>query len=408
MSNDTNSHLRELYPHIRFERQWTETADVCYQLGECSAFVTALAGAPILPEYRDLLLRIALRKGAQATTAIEGNTLSDREVEQVQRGEPLEPNQEYQEREVKNIIDAFNALLRDVVEDNRDELITPALIRRFHVLIGKDLGDHLRATPGQWAQSSRVVHPYKAPAPEHVPALIDHLCTWLQREFTYPTQSFKQAIIQAIVTHVYVEWIHPFDDGNGRTGRLVEFYILLRAGLPSIASHHLANYYNMNRPEYYRQLQRAYQTQDLSAFIAFAVKGLRDGLESTLGNVRENAVQQMWRVLVYEKFRALGPSHNAVMTRQRDVALHLPFGNPITILDVPALTERIAKQYEKVKSTRTVIRDLRVLEGLSLITRESGLVRANTALLQDTFAKRRPSVVPPLPSTTSWPPSSQF
>ena len=58
---------------------------------------------------------------------------------------------------------------------------------------------------------------------------------WLPQEFGFAAnqqQTFLvDAVVQAIVTHVYLEWIHPFGDGNGRTGRLLEFYILLRWGI---------------------------------------------------------------------------------------------------------------------------------------------------------------------------------
>lgn len=405
MNSIDSGNLRQLYPHIRFHEHWAKSQETCYQLGQCRVYVECIAGAPILPEYRARLLAVALRKGAQATTAIEGNTLSDAEVEKVERGEPLPPSQEYQEREVRNILDALNELLREAVLDQKVELISPELLLRMHRLIGHDLSENFAAVPGQFAQGSRVVGPYKAPKAEHVPALVGLLCNWLREDFHWPEQNFSTAIIQAIVSHIYVEWIHPFDDGNGRTGRLLEFYTLLRAGLPSIASHLLANHYNLTRPEYYRQLQRAHQTNDLTEFIAYAVTGLRDGLRATQALVRENAVKQMWQVLVYEIFRKRLVKQRAVFTRQRDVALCLPLDRPVTIPDVSKLTPEIAAQYDRIVSPRTVLRDLDVLESMTLITRQAGLVRANVALLENTLSQRRPSVVPALPATRALAPA---
>ena len=146
-------------------------------------------------------------------------------------------------------------------------------------MIGRDLGEHFEAIPGRFAERPRFVLTYRAPDHQDVVELVQRLCVWLADEFHFPdgTQSFSDAVVQAIVTHVYIEWIHPFSDGNGRTGRLVEFYLLLRAGNPDIASHILSNFYNETRGEYYRQLDRAGKTGDLSAFIAYAVQGLRDG-----------------------------------------------------------------------------------------------------------------------------------
>ena len=51
-------------------------------------------------------------------------------------------------------------------------------------------------------------------------------------------------IIKAIVAHLYIAWIHPFGDGNGRTARLLELQILLNSNIPTPAAHLLSNHYN--------------------------------------------------------------------------------------------------------------------------------------------------------------------
>ncbi len=77
-----------------------------------------------MPQYYDQLILPALRKGAKATTAIEGNTLSEEEIAKLQEGQKLPPSKEYQEIEVKNIPDAFNELLIETNYDNKEQLIT--------------------------------------------------------------------------------------------------------------------------------------------------------------------------------------------------------------------------------------------------------------------------------------------
>ncbi|MSR36141.1 MAG: Fic family protein, partial [Gemmatimonadetes bacterium] len=196
--------MQEKYPHLQFAKQWRLESGVMYALGECDATVEAIGQAPLLPRFRKRLHWLSLTKGAQATTAIEGNTLTDEEVARVAQGEVLPASQEYQQREVKNVIDAFNELLGEVVDQSQVQLISPDLLRRFHFMIGKELGEHFAAIPGEFAQSQRVVGPYRAPAPADVPALVQSLCGWLRDEFRYPEQRFGDAIIQAIVTHVYI------------------------------------------------------------------------------------------------------------------------------------------------------------------------------------------------------------
>jgi len=256
-------------------------------------------------------------------------------------------------------------------------------------MIGKDLGEHFGAVPGTFARSQRIVGPYRAPAAEHVPDLVKYLCEWLREEFHFPDQQrFSEAVVQAITTHVYIEWIHPFDDGNGRTGRLVEFYILLRAGLSSIASHLLANHYNNTRAEYYRKLQQAMQARDLSQFLRYAIVGLRDGLVKALHEVQQNAMEQMWRVLVYDAFGTRQQGRRETFQRQRNVALSLPLDRSIRPVEVMQLTPALAEAYANA-TQRMVLRDLNVLAGLDLVVREPGLVRANRALLERTLPDRR-------------------
>ena len=77
------------YPHIRFLKHWELSRAVVYQLGECEAIISAICEMPIHPQHHERLLYVSLVKGAQATTAIEGNTLTNEEVERVAEGESL-------------------------------------------------------------------------------------------------------------------------------------------------------------------------------------------------------------------------------------------------------------------------------------------------------------------------------
>lgn len=263
-----DSEIGSRYPHIRFQKHWDLPSDVLYQLGQCHAMVTAIGDMPMQPSYRQRRLRVSLNKGAQATTAIEGNTLTQDEVEKVSEGVELPKSKAYQAQEVANILQAMNDLLEQVASNQDAPIISAEVIKRLHTMVGRELGEHFDAIPGRFREDERVVGPYKCPRHEDVPTLVQELCDWLPKEFGDPTgrQTFAEAVVQSIVSHVYLEWIHPFGDGNGRTGRLLEFYILLRAGNPDIASHILSNFYNETRPEYYRQLDRANKDRNLTAF----------------------------------------------------------------------------------------------------------------------------------------------
>ena len=370
------------YNHISFRKEWEITTNSAYMLGECHALVHALTDIPLQPEYRQRLLIVSLRKGAQATTAIEGNTLSEEEIEKLQEGWSLPPSKEYLQVEVNNILEAFNTLLREIITEDKVSIVTPDLIKDFHYMIGKDLGEHFDAIPGRFRDDRRHVGTYLAPEHKYVPELIEKLCVWLGKEFHYSDgQDFATAVIQAIVTHVYIEWIHPFGDGNGRTGRLFEFYILLRAGLPSIVSHILSNFYNLTRPEYYRQLDRAIKKKDLTEFIQYALQGFRDGLKENLNIIQESQFSVFWQHYIYETFADLKYTKKGAFKRKRALMLQIPIGGMFTVDELLEISSDVAKKYATF-GRPTILRDLKELQELNLLRKVGRNYSANTKILK--------------------------
>ena len=379
----------EGFPHISFKKDWEISSNSYYYLGQIQAIIKAISYTPIMPNYREQLLRISLQKGAQATTAIEGNTLSDEEISRIDKGESLPPSKEYQAIEVRNIIHAFDTILNETVENEKSDLITPDLIKNFHRLVGENLGDHFLAIPGQFRINNVFVGPYRPPDYKHVPELINKLCDFLKIEFHYTKgQNFSEAVIQAIVAHVYIEWIHPFGDGNGRTGRLLEFYLLMRAGNPDIASHILSNHYNDTRTEYYRQLELAGRSHNLSKFIEYALQGFRDGLNSTLSIIQQNLFNIAWRALVYDKFSEVKYRDNETFKRKRRILLDIPIDKELPFNEIFFGNPGNAKKYVAL-SVRSLQRELDDFVKMGLLIKVGDKYKANVDLLKQETPKMK-------------------
>jgi len=377
------------YNHISFRREWEITVDSACLLGECHALVHALTDIPLLPEYRQRLLNVSLRKGAQATTAIEGNTLSEEEIERLQEGWSLPPSKEYLQIEVNNILYAFNTLLSEIVTEDKVCIITPDLIKDFHLMIGRGLGEYFDAIPGRFRDDRRHVGPYLPPEHKYVPELVSKLCIWLEREFHYKEgQDFSTAVVQAIITHIYIEWIHPFGDGNGRTGRLLEFYILLRAGLPSIVSHILSNFYNLTRSEYYRQIDKARKKRDLTEFIGYALQGFRDGLKENLNIIQESQFSIFWQHYIYKTFADLKYTKKGAFKRKRALMLQMHLNKEFTVDEILELSPDIAKKYATY-GRATVLRDLKELQELNLLRKVGRNYTANTKILKAMMSSKK-------------------
>lgn len=388
--------FQEKYPGIVFRKRWEINGELSYWLGQCKALVDVICTAPLLPTRKAKLLRISVRKGVMATTAIEGNTLTEKEVEAIMQNQNLPKSKEYQQQEVTNVLEGMNWLLDELINNdasNKQLLVTNDLVKRLHFFIGKNLGEAFEAIPGQFAQKQRVVGNYRCPSPEDVPGLMEAFANWLRAEFHYQSgQTFTDVIIQAIVSHLYLEWIHPFDDGNGRTGRLLEVYILMRGGLPDIASHIMANHYNETRSEYYFHIKNSYEKKDLSPFLRYAIRGLLDGLKTVFGQIQEDLIRTTWEKFVRETFDESLPKiklQEDVKARRRKIILSWNLNaKPRTIAEQIRLN-RTASRFWSGLSSKTIERDIKYLVDLGLLLKEGAMYRPDLGKIQLSGARRR-------------------
>jgi Fic family protein len=377
------------HPWLTFELDLGRLSpEVWMLLGEARSKGEHLAGVPLRPAMAEELNRIYLAKGIAATTAIEGNTLSEKEVELRIRGElTLPPSKEYLAREVDNVLAASNRVW-DAVQSGRPLPLTPDLLLAFNrqILAGLELSDEVVA--GEYRHHDVGVARYRGAPPRDCPYLVERLCQWLN-ETLLSAQRFEPgrwgtapAILAAIVAHLYIAWIHPFGDGNGRTARMVEYAILVSAGLPRPTAHLLSNHYNQTRAEYYRQLDHASRSGgDTAAFIQYALQGLVDGLREQVQLVRRQQIDVAWRNFVHEEFGELAPTE--ANKRRRDLVLDLStLDESIGPAHVQLLNARTARAYAN-RSAKTLMRDLEHLQKMGLLLVEpTGRVRANKALIE--------------------------
>ena len=89
-------------------------------------------------------------------------------------------------------------------------------------------------------------------------------------------------VVRAVVAHFYLASIHPFGDGNGRTSRAVESFLLYGARVNARGFFSLANYFYRNRQEYVDQLNlvQLRGSNDLTPFVVFSLRGLVEELEA--------------------------------------------------------------------------------------------------------------------------------
>lgn len=358
------------HPWITFDVH-LKKADYTFwlQLGQSQAKCIEVSGVPLLPEVAEKLHRVYLGKGALATTAIEGNTLSEEDVQKQIMGElDLPPSKKYLGQEIENIITACTDMARRMTDLDDLLELTVDEVKSLNSAVLDNLPLREGVIPGQVREERVRVGRYLAPPAENCEYLLSRLCDWLRNGSIFPEEvnGIATGILRAILAHLYVAWIHPFGDGNGRTARLVEFQILLSSGVPTPAAHLLSNHYNLTREEYYRQLEMASTSGgDVMPFIQYALQGLIDGLNEQISYIREQQLRVHWNNYVYAEFR---DKEGDVNIRRRRLVLDLSNKEePVPIAEIRHISPRIAEAYAD-RTDRTVRSDLRVLSEMGLVS----------------------------------------
>lgn len=366
------------YPWINFSFNLNLISYTAWvQLGECLSKCEHIANIPLSPSISEEMHQVYLAKGVLATTAIEGNTLTEEQVRLIMENKlTLPPSREYLRQEIDNILQLCNEIINNM-SNGKQFLVTIDEICRYNKIILNNVPYQDYVIPGEFRKYPVGVGSYKAVDPNDITLLMERLCAWLNSSEFQINKNIPiiNSIVKAIIAHLYIAWIHPFGDGNGRVARILEFAILLNSGIPSPAAHLLSNHYNLTRTEYYKQLDSASKKNDIFNFMSYAIQGFRDGLIEQIQYIFLHVFQISWENFVYETFREY--KHSESTTRRRR-ALVLELSRQPESLTIDKLIGMSPKTIELYtnKSHMTLVRDLNALMELELIEKKEKGYRA--------------------------------
>lgn len=357
-------------------------------LGEAKSKCEHILGAPLLPEMIWQFSRVYLAKGVLATTAIEGNTLTQNEVENRINGKlDLPPSKEYLGREIDNVVKAINLVGDEILNDKVVCDLSVEQIKEYNRIILHDLPLEEHVIAGKFRNYPVSIGSYRGAPPDDIEYLVNKYVEWLNKEFIYPSdQKIIYGILKAIMAHLYFVWIHPFGDGNGRTARLIEFQIMLSSGIPSIAAHLLSNHYNITRTKYYQLLDRSSKSEDfISDFIFYALEGFVDGLKDEIEEIQGRQLQVHWINHIHNRFKGMNSKTD---DRKKDLILELSRSSEIhfSFEDIRHKTPKIAEMYANLNDI-TLKRDLSDLTELKLLKSDKKEYGLNLSILQQYLTK---------------------
>jgi Fic family protein len=265
----------------------------------------------------------------------------------------------------------------DAIKEQKTPPVNVDRVRELNRAVLDKLTLEKDVVPGEIRHHSVGVARYRGAPHEDCEFLLRQMCEWLDSDdFDAPAkeEAVISAILKAVIAHVYLAWIHPFGDGNGRTARLIEFQVLISSGIPAPAAHLLSNHYNQTRTEYYRLLDESSRSGgDLAPFILYAVRGFVDGLRSQLQVIRKQQWDVAWENYVHEQFKG---KHTVCSERRKHLVLDLSRKKSLTLLsELLQLSPRVAAAYAN-KTKRTLARDVNSLVKMRLVFASPKGVRA--------------------------------
>lgn len=367
------------------EAYFEPVLDVAHRLilenvAQVHALARVIRGIPIPPYVQQRLDRLNILRAVRGTTGIEGTELSEEEVGLVvdspPGGAPLGPGREREEQEVRNA-EALMRYVGQYLEHNPTARVTEELILEFHRILTQGIS-YPHNEPGRYRSHSVVVGNYRPPPTGEE---VRHLMTEFVRWFNTGMPTHWDPVIRAIVAHLYVVSIHPFGDGNGRTSRAVESFLLYKAGVNVRGYYSLSNYYYQNRPEYIDNLNRVREQGffNLTPFVAFALKGLVQELEEVhrevLAEVRVLAYRDYARRTLADADKLGTPAGDRQLRFLTDLA-----GEPVSLRELRSGGHPLSRLYRNV-TPRTLSRDINALKQQNLIIVVGDEIRANLELM---------------------------
>jgi Fic family protein len=246
------------------------------EVAEIDRFIRDL---PSFPRVSQLIYREELVLAVGGTTAIEGNALGSEEILEAFDKADRSAKLGIAEMEVNNARRVYR-FVTDFVDSNPGAPITEELIRQIHTVMTRDL-PYPGNKPGAYRTTQVSFGIPRAPALLQTEAEVQEgmkgFVLWLNDPQRGSFLGFP--LVKANLAHYYLTEIHPFVDGNGRTARALEAFMLYRSGgFNRYCFWSLANFFSRNRDEYLVHLRTVREQAGVTPFLEFSARGSKEEL----------------------------------------------------------------------------------------------------------------------------------
>jgi len=288
---------------MAYQPKFAITPNLLSQVEAIAALRERILGAAVELTWISALQKDTRTRNVHASTAIEGNPLTLEQVQALEEGRELATTTGVRaKREVVNYfaglryIEKCASLERMGVEKRASlKRIGHDHILELHRILAGEVMDQGEA--GRYRTIAVRVGHFVPPPPLEVSGLMFELLEWWNKESVKLSPVLSSAIL-----HHRFETIHPFADGNGRTGRALALWELYRRGFDTHHIFSVDEFYWEDRPRYYKELDAVRKAgEDLSGWLEYCAEGLRQTLERAWLRVQTFSVNAPVRLVLRPK-----------------------------------------------------------------------------------------------------------
>jgi Fic family protein len=251
-----------------------ETKVVLKQLSAAHRYLALLNGrCATIPNENILINTLALQE-AKESSAIENIITTHDELYKAQLFESYFSN-----ASAKEVSRYAEALKEGFAAVRKHKLITHKTILDIQRHLEQNDAGY-RRLPGTALINDRTGETVYTPPQDYhgIKELMDNLVDFINRE----DMSDLDPLIKMAIVHHRFETVHPFYDGNGRTGRIINILFLVKEDLLTLPILYLSRYIIQYKADYYRLLQQVRDDGNWEPWILYILKGVEETAKQTL------------------------------------------------------------------------------------------------------------------------------
>ncbi len=333
---------------MSYQPQFTITPALLARVEQIAALRERILAATVQVRWIPALQKDTRTRNTHCSTAIEGNPLTLEQVRAVEEGREMPALAPRARREVVN----YFAGLRFVEQHADANARTHEDVLTLHRIIAGEVMD--QGTAGRYRTIAVRVGQYLPPPPEEVSGLMRELLAWWNQE-----SAPLSPVLSSAILHYRFESIHPFADGNGRTGRALALWELYRRGFDTHHIFSVDEFYWEDRPRYYAALDAVRREgEDLTGWLEYTAEGLLHTLERVWTRAQQFSARSRQKKLVLrprqEQLLQLLRHHQSLAPRELWDALGVSKQGALDLLR-PLLAAGLVKRVGTKKTGRYIL-----------------------------------------------------